>query len=666
MKTCKIKAFRPLFIAAFLAAILIAGCNEGGSSKNSANVSSFKSDEALTSYLKEQYATSATPSPVRYYMMESNAAATDVAGGDDKGFSGTNIQEAGVDESDVVKTDGDYLYVANDSDVRIVAARPAESMNVVSYVKAGGWIDSIYLYDGKLVILYRPSDGREYPMLYKEDANIRVGMPYWIPYQEKTGILIVDVSNPTNPATIKDIQVDGYLLASRITGGNLHVVAQFMPSLPALEIWYDGSEIDKEAVTEANNKTLASLTLDDFVPKYTVCDAGGTVVEKGRAIETQDFIRPQDENGGSMVSIITIDMENPAADFTSTGFIADAQNIYASTDALYLVSTIYHYEDAAKPEDGVTDDGNGFAAEWTNPTFETQIYKFDLGDAVTFAAEGRVDGEILNQFSLGEYDGVLRIATTTGNTWEGTSRNHVFCVKNNGETLDVIGSIRDLAPGERLYSARFVGERGFLVTFVQVDPLFTLNLSDPTNPVVAGELKVPGYSTYLHPLNENYLLSVGQDTTVEGDIVKNGGMQLSIYDISDFSDPKLLHTAKIGDSGTYSEAMYNHKALTFWPEQNLLALPINEYAVTPSENGDVWENTFNGMVVYHLTDDYDFEMLGRMNLYTYDESDTTYYYPSWFRGVFIDDYFYGMTSHVVKAGPVNNIKEPFAALDLME
>jgi len=243
---------------------------------------------------------------------------------------------------------------------------------------------------------------------------------------------------------------------------------------------------------------------------------------------------------------------------------------------------------------------------------------------------------------------------------------HVFCLKNNGETLDVIGSIRDLAPGERLYSARFVGERGFLVTFVQVDPLFTLDLSDPANPAVAGELKVPGYSTYLHPLNENYLLSLGQDTTLEGDVVKNGGMQLSIYDISDFSNPQLLHTAKIGDSGTYSEAMYNHKAITFWPEQNLLALPVNEYAVTPSENGDIWENTFNGMVVYHLTDDYDFEMIGKMNLYTWDESDTTYYSPSWYRGVFIEDYFYGITSHVVKAGPVNNINEPFIKLDLME
>jgi uncharacterized secreted protein with C-terminal beta-propeller domain len=657
MKTPKIKKFRPLFIAAFLAAVFIAGCNDSGSSSSNSNVSSFKSDEALTSFLKEQYASSATPSPVRYYMMEADAAAPEAVG-DSKGFSGTNVQEAGVDESDVVKTDGDYLYVANDSDVRIVAARPADAMNVVSYVKAGGWIDSIYLYDAKLVVIYRPSNGGEYPILYRAEEKIAVGMPYWIPYQEKTGILIVDVKNPAAPETIKDIQVDGYLVASRITGGNLHVVSQYMPSLPQLEIWYDGSEMDKEAVTEANAQVLDSLTLDDFIPKYSVCDAGGEEVDKGLAIATEDFIRPREDNGGSMVSIITIDMENPAADFNSTGFIADVQNIYASTDALYLVSTIYEYEE--------TEEGDEVATVWTNPTFETQIYKFDLGDSVTYSAEGRVDGEILNQFSLGEYNGVLRIATTTGATWDGTSKNHVFCLQNNGEALNVIGSIRDLAPGERLYSARFMGDRGFLVTFIQVDPLFTLDLSDPANPSVAGELKVPGYSTYLHPLNENYLLSVGQDTTLEGDIVKNGGMQLSIYDISDFSNPQLLHTAKIGDSGTYSEAMYNHKAIAFWPEQNLLALPVNEYAVTHTEEGDLWENTFNGMAVYRLTDDYDFDLLGRMDLYTYDETDTTYYYPSWYRGVFIDDYFYGMTSQTVKAAPVDAIKEPFAALDMMK
>jgi uncharacterized secreted protein with C-terminal beta-propeller domain len=659
MKTLRSRDNHIYFLAIMLAAFLaVIGCNDDSSS-SSPKAKSFKSDEALTSYLKDQYANSATPTPVRYYMMDNAAPESDA--GADKGFSSTNLQEAGVDESDMIKTDGEYLYIANESDVRIVSATPADSMNVVSYVKAGGWIDSIYLYDNKLVILYRPSNGYEDPIVYTDVEKIGVGMPYWIPYQEKAGMLIVDVSNPMSPETIKDIQVDGYLVASRITGGNLHVITQFMPSLPPLDIWYDGSEEDKKSVTEANNQTLASLTLDDFVPSYNINDANGVLVEEGRAVATKDFIRPQEDGGGTMVSIITINMADPAADFTSTGFIADVHNVYASTESLYLVSTIYNYS-----ED--TYDENGFVV-WSNPTFETQIHKFDLGSTVTYAAEGKVDGEILNQFSLGEYEGVLRIATTTGYTWDQTSRNHVFCLQNNGGSLTVIGSIRDLAPGERLYSARFMGDRGFLVTFVQVDPLFTLDLSVPQNPTVVGELKVPGFSTYLHPINDDILLAIGQDTKAEGDIVKVGGMQLSIFDTSDFANPKLLHSEIIGDRGTYSEALYNHKAVAFWPEKNLLALPVNLNEIADPQNPEDWgRNTFNGLYVYRLTDAYDFELLGRISMFVWDENDMDnwMYYPSWYRGVFIDDHIYSLTSFTVKAAPIDNIAEPFITLDLME
>ena len=663
MKTPKFRAATAFFMMVLLALIVVMiGCNDSGSSSDS-KISHFESDEALTSYLKEQYANSVTPYAVRNYMVDAEAGAP--SAGEDKGFSSTNVQEAGVDEADMVKTNGDYLFVVTDSDVRIVSAKPADSMKEVSRVKAGGWIDSIYLYDDTLVVLYRPSNGGDEPIVYRDAENIGVGMPYWIPYQEKAGILMVDVGNPASPETIKDIQVDGYLVASRITGGNLHVVTQFMPDLPPLEIWYDGSEEDKETVTEANNQVLESLTIDDFVPSYTVNDANGAVADNGRAVATQDFIRPDEESGGTLVTIITIDMADPAADFTSTGFIADVHNVYASTESLYLVSTLYNYEDVEQP----VDVGNGFVAEWRDPTFETQIYKFNLGDTVAYAAEGKVDGEILNQFSLGEYEGVLRIATTTGATWDGTSKNHVFCLENNGGKLDVIGSIKDLAPGERLYSARFMGDKGFLVTFIQVDPLFTLDLSDPENPKVLGELEMPGFSTYLHPLNDNYLLSIGEDTKLEGDLVKIGGLQLSIYDISDFANPTLLHTEKIGDSGTYSEALYNHKAVTFWPEKNLMALPVNLTEIKNPDDPEDWgSNTFNGVYVYRLTEDYDFEFLGRIPMFAWDESDINnwMYYPSWYRGVFIDDYVYSVTSSMVKAAPVDGIAEPFITLDLME
>jgi inhibitor of cysteine peptidase len=270
---------------------------------------------------------------------------------------------------------------------------------------------------------------------------------------------------------------------------------------------------------------------------------------------------------------------------------------------------------------------------------------------------------------MDEHEGVLRLATTTGNTLDQTLRNHVFCLKNNSGRLEVIGSIKDIAPGERLYSARFMGDRGFLVTFIQVDPLFTLDLSDPENPAVLGELKVPGFSTYLHPLNDKYLLSIGEDINVEGDFVKRNGLQLSIFDTSDFANPKLLHTITIGDQGTDSEALYNHKAVVFWPENNLLALPVNLNEISNPDNSEDWgSNTFNGLYVYRLTGDYDFQFLGRIPMYAWDESDINswMYYPPWYRGVFIDDYVYSLTSHMVKAAPIDNIAEPFITLDLME
>ncbi len=209
-----------------------------------------------------------------------------------------------------------------------------------------------------------------------------------------------------------------------------------------------------------------------------------------------------------------------------------------------------------------------------------------------------------------------------------------------------------------------MGERGFLVTFVQVDPLFTLDLSDPENPFVAGELKVPGYSTYLHPINSDYLLAIGQDISVDGGIVRIKGLQLSVFDTSNFTTPTLIHSETIGDAGTYSEALYNHKAVAFWPGKNLLALPVSLNEINNSDNWGA--NTFNGLYVYRLSDTYDFEFQGRIPVFERDGQDmfSYKYYPAWYRGLFIEDYVYALTPYVVKAAPINNIIEPFITLDL--
>jgi inhibitor of cysteine peptidase len=652
------REFSVFFVLTFLCILIpIVGCNESDKPKNS-NVARFSSDDSLKSYLVEQYAKSSSPYSLRTMMIEGDTANETSADGG-SGHSETNLQESGVDESDVVKTDGEYLYIVAGKGVRIVSAMPPETMRVMGELAVDGNVDSIYLYGGKLVVIYRPAGaGGEY--WRGEVVDIGVGMPYWIPIKEQTGILIADVANPASPEVIRNVLVDGYLSASRLTGGRLHVILQFLPDLPPLDIWYDGTEAGKATATAANMQALSSLTLDAFLPSCKVYDGAGAIVREGRAIRTEDFICPISSAGGSMVSIITVDVGNPTDDFISTGFVADVHHVYASTTSLYLVSTLYHYAEGQNGQDT--------SVIWESPTFETQIYKFDLNRMpVALKAGGRVAGEILNQFSMGEYAGALRIATSTGSTWDGTAKNHVFCLTENAEKLDVIGSIRDIAPGERLYSARFMGKRGFLVTFVQVDPLFTLDLSDPANPVILGELKVPGYSTYLHPLNDNYLLALGQDTFSDGDVVRVGGLQLSIFDISNFADPKLVHSRVIGDRGTYSEALYNHKALTFWPERNLLAIPVSlyEYVKPPESPWEYASNTFNGLYVYRLSDTYDFDFLGRMDVLARDESRGEPYAPSWSRGVFMGAYVYAATPATVTAAPVDHIDEPVITLDLM-
>lgn len=649
-----------ILIALMGGLVAASGCGSGGGSGSgkepeprSSNISRFSSDLELKTFFVNQYAASLTPNSLRTYL--ANVDSTNGASsGRQEEHSETNLQETGVDESDWIKTDGGNLYIAAGKGVRVVSAVPAENMREIKTIPVDGEVDSIYLHEGKLVALYRPSDFQGRPWR-SDSARLGVGMPFWIPVREKIGIFIIDVSNPASPVILKNIQVDGSLISSRLTGGKLHVVLQFLPDLPPITIWYDGTEAARTAAVVSNTAKLTALSVNDFMPSCRVYDGAGVVVREGRAIRTEDFFCPNPPSGGTMVSIVTVDMRNPTGDFASTAFIADAHTIYASTEALYLTSTLYHYASEERQRES--------AAVIENPTFETRIHKLSLRDTpVSFQAAGRVNGTILNQFSLGEYENVLRLATTTGNTFDRTSKNHVYCLKQNADKLDLIGSITDIAPGERLYSARFMGPRGFLVTFVQVDPLFTLDLSNPNRPLIKGQLKVPGYSTYLHPIDNNYLLSVGQETTLEGDVVRVKGLQLSMFDISDFSTPRLLYSRTIGDRGTYSEALYNHKALTFWPEKKLLALPVNLFEVTGSSAYGA--NTFNGLYVYRLTSAFDFSFLGRVDMYDPEDIDFDRYMPSWYRGVFIGDYVYAATASRVRSAPVDRIREPFITLNL--
>ena len=267
---------------------------------------------------------------------------------------------------------------------------------------------------------------------------------------------------------------------------------------------------------------------------------------------------------------------------------------------------------------------------------QTVIHNFALGDdgSITYKNRGKVPGTIVNQFSLDEYQGNFRVATTTDALWgtDEETKNNVFILNSD---MEVIGKVKNIAPGERIYSTRFMGDRAYMVTFEQTDPFFVIDTSDATNPYVAGELKLPGFSQYLHPLDENHILGFGKDTTEvsanenpwgDRDIVLATGLKLALFDVTDLSNPKLMESEVIGDRGSDSELLWNHKALYFNPSKNTFAFPVS---IHKSKNVEDYGNmVFQGAYVYKYDVDTGFDRIGKVTNFSEPVNLESYYKDS--------------------------------------
>lgn len=626
------------------------------SKSTSGQVETLSSDAALETYLKDQFARSVNADMGGYYGDLENGGdggrpADDSADGasapGEADYSQTNIQESGVDESDVIKTDGSFFYVASGNTFRVVEI--TGTMREVATVTVSGQVDELFLYGDKLVVLYSANQADVEPWVVQPPVDGRLfGMPYWLPIQTRQGVGVYDISDPRTPTPLRMIEIDGYLVSSRLIQGKLHLVQQFVPRLPPMEYWYDGSQRDLEETIEANREAIADMSLAQLIPHFReVEDASdATAQSETPLVAPERFYCPVSKNGGGTITtVVTFDLEDPSLPFTSAGIVADAHIVYASPNSLYTATHKLLYD----------------ATVDTEASEETTLFKFDLtAEGVQYVGGGVIPGWILNQFSLGEYESVLRVATTTGHAggWGPTSSNQVYCLELEGETLKVIGKIEGMAPGEQIYAARFMGERGYLVTFVNIDPLFTLDLSDPTEPRVAGELKVPGFSDYIHPYGDDYLITVGKDALMveEDNFAWYQGVQLSIFDVRDFSNPVLLHKELLGDRGTSSEASYNHKAFTFWPAQELLALPIDlrEHTSPPEQPWEYGEPTFRGLYVYRLSAEGGFNLLGRIS--TESDEDGQRWGHSWIRGAFVEDKVYALTDNAIRSATVHQLE----------
>ncbi|MFQ5414901.1 MAG: beta-propeller domain-containing protein [Phycisphaerae bacterium] len=494
------------------------------------------------------------------------------------GFSETTTQEIGVDESDVVKTDGTYLYILDGHTLRIVDAAPLDDLAEVGSVAVTGFGRDIYLREGRVIALTgtfggdfhmlgspgmvgeevvdaetvegvaAPPDGDAHGAIIV-DGDVPVGIFPVVYTRPATIVTIIDVADPAAPRVVSETRFDGTLTSSRMIEGTLHVVIAN----------YQRFFIDVMPMLGRPELDVRGMDVETLLPKFARTTPDGPA-GAGHVMTWSSMYRPADPDGFGVVSIVSMDVAGDGA-FQAIGIVAEPGLVYASTDALYLTDTDYN------PFGGLRE--------------TTDIYKFTYTDGgVVPVAAGSVPGRILNQYAMGEHDHRLRVATSLGARFarggftEPASGVYVLAETDAG--LGITGRIENIAPGETIQSARFTGDRGYLVTFEQIDPLFTLDLSDPTNPRLVGELKVPGFSTHIIPIDDDHLLTVGRYIPEDG-FFFGGGVQLSIFDVSDFADPVLTHLAVIGAQGADSEALWNPKALTYFAEQGLVALPVSMF-----------------------------------------------------------------------------------------
>ena len=467
-------------------------------------------------------------------------------------FSTTNVQETGVDEPDIVKTDGSTIFSLAQGKVWAVDVSGSRPRLAGSLQLDQGWNAQLLFYGKRLLVL---SGGCGPPILLRGAESL-------LPIRATATVLTeVDVSDPASMRVVRTMSVDGGYLSARLVGSTARVVITSTPYLPLVYQGQKGAETPA-AAERKNRGVIVSSRLRNWLPYYTLRDRKAKRTIHRALVGCRQVRRPVDFSGLGMITVLTIDLARGLEPVDSDAVMADGDTVYASTGNLYVASQRFGW---ANPEAG-----------GAPQSVTTEIHEFDISspDETVYRASGEVSGYILNQWSLSENGGYLRVASTEAPAWltpdqARAPESFVTVLREDGGRLDQIGRVGGLGKGERIYAVRFIGDAGYVVTFRQVDPLYTLDLADPKDPKVVGELKIQGYSAYLHPVGDGLLLGVGQDATDEGRVL---GTQVSLFDVSSPARPLRLQHETI-DRG-WSEAEWDHHAFLWWPASSLAVLPV--------------------------------------------------------------------------------------------
>jgi uncharacterized secreted protein with C-terminal beta-propeller domain len=475
-------------------------------------------------------------------------------------FSGTNVQEEGVDEPDLVKTDGNTLFAVANGRLNAVDVRTATPRLVDTLQLNAQQSHELLLHGDRLLVLSR--GGFWIEPLPGFAARIA-------PYAPAQSTLAeVDVSNPGRLRLVRTLTLDGSYVAARLVGGSVRVVvgAQIPGKLP-FEQPQGSGQAALDAATRHNRQVVASSRVSSWLPSYRIRRAGAKAGPKRSLVQCRHVRRPTSFSGLGMLTVLTVDLTKGLEPVDSVAVMTDGRIVYASPESLYVATERW----LDRPNPNTPNDGKSGVT--------TAIHKFDISSPTKthYRGSGGVSGYLLSQWSLSEHKGVLRVVSTESPAWWGgtqDSESFLTTLRDRGGSLVQSGRVGGLGKGERVYSVRFVGDVGYVVTFRQIDPLYTIDLAVPERPRILGELKIPGYSAYLHPVGDDLLLGVGQDVSDEG---RPLGTQLSLFDVSNLSRPARLHKASLGLG--WSEAESDHHAFLFWPRTGLVVIPFQQRAV---------------------------------------------------------------------------------------
>ncbi len=502
------------------------------------------------------------------------------ASSETKSYSSTNVQEKGVDEGDLVKTDGNFIYLARGSRFLVIQAQPPEQSTIVSDIDLHETISELHLVGNRVAIITAPSYYTVMPLA----ASPTVMADAIMPQAATTRIYNYDISTPAAPVLSSRFDFPGYLQGSRRINNTIYLITTYHIDISApVSAWSylpNGSysaESYLQASTKASNENLKlinALTLADMIPKYTRTIytggvAGAPVVSP--VVASGDVYIPESGNGTDLSLIISLDSTSANPNVASSGVISSGGQIYMSPESLYLASS--NNWAWIEPVQGI-------AQPVSNPEPWTALHKFSLANGVgkpLYKGSGMVPGWVNNQFSMGEYLGNLRIGTTRGGWWgEGISNRLTILAEQEGALVEK-GKIENLAQGEKIYSMRFDRNRAYMVTFRQTDPLFTFDLSDPLNPKKMGELKVDGFATYIHLIGQDNsrLLTVGRSADTSGRVTGN---KLQLFDVANLASPTLVGSYELGDG--WSTALYDYHAFLYYEPLGILAIPYYSYGTS--------------------------------------------------------------------------------------